>query len=207
MLVAMLHATADRGYVAATVADVVARASVSRSTFYGHFADKEACFVAAYEFAMDHVIEEMQIANRSLPDDGWRSRLHSDLTTYLNALAADPVLATNLHVEVLAAGHEALEHRAELLGMLAIRIAHLNDVARSEEPDLPEIPPAAFALYTGGLDELIRDRLRVGTPDDLRDLAQPVFDATSALFGAPPPPGPAHAPLGEAGRAAAGSSE
>jgi AcrR family transcriptional regulator len=67
MLVAMLHATADRGYVAATVADVVARASVSRSTFYGHFADKEACFVAAYEFAMDHVIEEMQIANRSLP--------------------------------------------------------------------------------------------------------------------------------------------
>jgi AcrR family transcriptional regulator len=204
MLVAMLHATADRGYVAATVADVVARASVSRSTFYGHFADKEACFVAAYEFAMDHVIEEMQGANRSLPDDGWRSRLHSDLTIYLNALAADPALATTLHVEVLAAGHEALERRAELLGMLATRIANLNDVARSEEPDLPEIPPAAFALYTGGLDELIRDRLRVGTPDDLRDLAEPVFDATSALFGAPPAPQASHAPRGGADGAAAG---
>jgi hypothetical protein len=33
------------------------------------------------------------------------------------------------------------------------------------------------------LDELIRDRLRTGTPDELRNLAGSVLDATYSLFG------------------------
>jgi len=184
ILVAVLYATTELGYSATTVADIVAMAAVSRSTFYANFADKEACFVAAYEFAMNHVWDEVGEADKALPGVGWRARLRTELTNYLDVLASEPALAKPLHVEVLAAGAVALEHRAEMLGMLAARIAQLNEVARNEQPSLPELPPAAFALYTGGLDELIRDRLRVGTPDDLRELASPVLDATYALFGA-----------------------
>lgn len=184
LLVAMLHAVAERGYSATTVADVVAKASVSRSTFYAHFADKEACFVASYGFAMDHVLEQVSAASQALQGGTWRSRARSDLTTYMDVLASEPAIAFTLHVEVLAAGPVASEHRAQMLGLLASRIAQLNDVARGAEPELPEVPPAVFALYTGGLDELIRDRLRTGTPDDLRELVGPVLDATYSLFGA-----------------------
>ena len=85
--------------------------------------------------------------------------MRSDLTTYLDVLADEPALATTLHVEVLAAGPAALEHRAELLGVLASRIANLGDLAHRDDGAVRELPPAVFALFTGGLDELIRDRL------------------------------------------------
>jgi hypothetical protein len=85
---------------------------------------------------------------------------------------------------VLAAGPAALAHRAELLGVLASRIANLGDLARRDDSAVRELPPAVFALFTGGLDELIRDRLRTGSSAALHDLADPVLEATYAMFGA-----------------------
>lgn len=180
----MLHAVREHGYAATTVADVVARAAVSRSTFYSQFTDKEACFIAAYDFAMRHALAQMSDAAQAQPGLTWRERVRSDLTTYLRVLADEPALAITLHVEVLAAGAAALEHRAELLSVLASRIVNLNDLARHEDGSLRDLPPAVFALYTGGLDELIRDRLRTGSTAGLHDLADPVLEATYAMFGA-----------------------
>lgn len=197
MLVAMLQSVSDRGYAATTVAHVVARAAVSRSSFYAQFADKEACFVSAYDFAMQYALAQMSAARAahagsvaaptSSPGTApanWRARVRSDLTTYLQVLTDEPILAVTLHVEVLAAGPAALEHRAELLSVLATRIANLNELAHHDDGSVRELPPAVFALYTGGLDELIRDRLRTGAVDGLRDLAEPVLEATYAMFGA-----------------------
>ena len=178
----MIECVGERGYSATTVADVVARAAVSRSTFYAQFTDKEACFVATYDFAMRYALERMDQAAEGWSLVGWRARVRTDLTTYLDVLADEPALAKTLHVEVLAAGPTALEHRAELLGILASRIANVNELARNTDISLPELPPAVFALYTGGLDELIRDRLRTGPPEALRELAEPLLAATFALF-------------------------
>jgi AcrR family transcriptional regulator len=182
MLVAMLQCVNERGYAATTVADVVAHAAVSRSTFYAQFLDKEACFVAAYDLAMQHALAQMSTAAEAQTGSSWRDRVRSDLTTYLRLLADEPALAATLHVEVLAAGPAALEHRAELLSVLASRIVNINDLARNEDGALRELPPAVFALYTGGLDELIRDRLRTGSTSALHDLAEPVLEATYAMF-------------------------
>jgi AcrR family transcriptional regulator len=184
MLIAMLHCAAERGYSATTVADVVAAAAVSRTTFYAQFADKEACFIAAYDFAMRYAFAQMSEAAAARPAQTWRDRVRSELSTYLDVLADEPVIATTLHVEVLAAGPQALEHRVELLGQLASRIADVNAIARAADGSLRELPPALFALYTGGLDELIRDRLRTGPAEALRELVEPLLDATYAMFGA-----------------------
>jgi AcrR family transcriptional regulator len=184
MLVAMLFCVDELGYAATTVANVVARAAVSRSTFYAQFADKEACFIAAYDFAMQHALARMDATTRATAPETWRERVCNDLTTYLDVLADEPALATTLHVEVLAAGPAALEHRAELLGVLASRIANLGDLAHRDDSAVRELPPAVFALFTGGLDELIRDRLRTASSAALHDLAEPVLEATYAMFGA-----------------------
>lgn len=184
LLVATLHSVAELGYPTTTVADIVARAAVSRSTFYAQFADKEACFIAAYDFAMRHALAQMTASASTQEAQNWRERVRNDLTTYLDVLADEPALATTLHVEVLAAGPAALEHRAELLGVLASRIANLGELARRDDTAVRELPPAVFALFTGGLDELIRDRLRTGSSAALHDLAEPLLEATYAMFGA-----------------------
>lgn len=54
LLTAVTDAIADRGYHATTVAEVIAYAGVSRATFYEHFADKDACVLAAYQQAATH---------------------------------------------------------------------------------------------------------------------------------------------------------
>jgi AcrR family transcriptional regulator len=52
----MALAAAQRGFAKTRVADVIARAGVSRRTFYAHFMDRESCFVAAYAAVRSDVL-------------------------------------------------------------------------------------------------------------------------------------------------------
>ena len=184
LLFAIAHVVAEKGYAAATVADIVDRASVSRSTFYEQFPDKEACFLAAFNFGVEYVLGKMREAWETLgAGDDWRAHVRSDLTTYLHVLAAEPAFARSLHIEALAAGPAALGRRAQMLTLFAGRTQRINELARAQEPSLPELPPEAFALHTGGVDEMIREWLRTRGPETLPQLAEPALAATFALFG------------------------
>ena len=89
MLKAMALAVYEKGYTGTAVADVVAGAGVSRETFYQHFADREACFLAAYE-------------------------VDRALRAYLDLLASEGAMARVFLVDVYAAGPQALQRRREV---------------------------------------------------------------------------------------------
>src|SRR5271156_3460353 len=55
ILAAMAEVASERGAGSVTVAHVVGRAGVSRRTFYDLFADREECFLAAFEDAIGRV--------------------------------------------------------------------------------------------------------------------------------------------------------
>ena len=67
MIDAMAAVVAEKGYAATTVADVVERAGVSRRTFYEQFADKEACFLAAYEVGLAVVLDRIRPRTTARP--------------------------------------------------------------------------------------------------------------------------------------------
>ena len=50
---AMVEVAADVGYLGAAVAPVVARAGISRRTFYELFEGREDCFLAAFDWAVE----------------------------------------------------------------------------------------------------------------------------------------------------------
>lgn len=54
---AMVACAAEKTYTATTIADIVSRAAVSRSTFYKFFTDKRACFDAALDACVEEVGE------------------------------------------------------------------------------------------------------------------------------------------------------
>src|SRR3954453_20481377 len=91
LLEAMVQVVAEKGYAAATVADAVRRARVSRGTFYELFDSKEACLAAGYRLGTDALHAHVTKAVRDAAD--WREELRLGLRAYLQALDADRTFA------------------------------------------------------------------------------------------------------------------
>ncbi|MEB2346198.1 MAG: TetR/AcrR family transcriptional regulator [Deltaproteobacteria bacterium] len=109
MLEAMVEAAAELGYAGASVAEVIARASVSRRTFYEQFADKEDCFCAAYDAATRILIDELRAALE--PPGSPAERVERMVGAYLDRVAAEPAGAKVFLIEALAAGPVVLARR------------------------------------------------------------------------------------------------
>ena len=96
---------AEKGYGATTVADLTSEAGISRTTFYELFDDKEACFLAAYDNAVDALVR--RIAGAYEAEERWPDRARAGLAALLEALAAEPEQARLALVDVGAAGPAA----------------------------------------------------------------------------------------------------
>src|SRR5438270_6450169 len=77
LLDAMVRIVAEKGYEAATVADAVRLARISRGTFYELFESKEACLAAAYRLGRD--VLAARVADAVLRAAGWRDALRLGL--------------------------------------------------------------------------------------------------------------------------------
>src|SRR3954449_12955514 len=120
LLEGMTQAVAEKGYAAATVADAVRAARVSRGTFYALFASKEECFVEAYRHGTDVLVERIRAAVRAEQGD-WVARMRAALRAYLGTLADEPRFARAHLVEILAAGPAALAARDAAIRRFADR--------------------------------------------------------------------------------------
>jgi AcrR family transcriptional regulator len=146
MLDAMAQVVAEKGYGATTVADVIERAGVSRKTFYEHFRDKEACFLAAYDTGAEVLLATVREAGEDLDDPVERTRAR--LRAYLETLAAEPAFARTFLIEIGAAGPRALRRRREVLATFA-------ELTREMSGDAPGLPPEAPMAAVGATNELV----------------------------------------------------
>ena len=83
LIAAMLKAAAELGYRETNVQDVIDRAGVSRPTFYEHFANKEDCFLAAFDASARRGCASGSRRRRSKGGDVWRDRLRFALEALL----------------------------------------------------------------------------------------------------------------------------
>lgn len=188
LLEAAVQVVAEKGYAATTVADIVARAGVSRRTFYEQFPDKETCFLAAYDIGLEYVLGRIRDAIERDPQAGWRARARASVQTFMEVLADEPPFAQALHIEMLGAGPAALRRRAEIFALIAELWRGLHARARREDPRLAPLPEQAFLALAGGLDELIRECLRTRGSTGLPDLAEPALGVVVAFLGRRSPP-------------------
>jgi AcrR family transcriptional regulator len=173
---AMAHVVAERGYAAATVADVVSRVRISRRTFYEQFEDKEACFLEAYRIGCENGIKQIDDALRSLEEPDWRTRLRVSLETYVAILAAEPHFARVLLIDVLGAGPRALAMREQVLATYVAHYRGLRERARAEDPDLSDVPDEYLRALVGGIAELVQQCLLETPPEDIPDRLRGLTD-------------------------------
>jgi len=91
LLDAMVRVVAEKGYEAATVADAVREARVSRGTFYELFESKEACLAAAYRLGLDVLAARVSEAVESA--NNWRDELRLGIRAYLHTFDEEPLFA------------------------------------------------------------------------------------------------------------------
>ncbi len=187
MIAAMAETVAAKGYAATTVADVVARAGVSRKTFYEHFADREECFLAAYDAAVDAVfgaVAERVAAGEPAGDD-WRARVCAGVRAYLEALASEPAFARTFLVEVRVAGPRAQARRAEVHDRFVDFLRSQSTLARQDHPWLPAVPDTVYAAIVGGMDEVVSAWVADGRTADLAQLVPDLSYFQLALLAGP----------------------
>jgi AcrR family transcriptional regulator len=148
LLGAMAALVAEKGYAAVTIDDLARGARTSKRTFYDHFPDKQRCFLAAYEAASDTVYNLVEEA--AAPGPPWRARVDTVIRTYLAALAARPEMTRVFHVEILAAGPEALDLHLQVNRRYATLLRRI--VREGGERRLGQ--PTAIALL-GAVHELV----------------------------------------------------
>jgi AcrR family transcriptional regulator len=136
ILSAMATVVTERGLAAATVANVVARAGVSRRTFYELFADREECFIAAFDHAL--ALARAAVLPAYERRGAWRDRIRAGLLAFLEFLEDEPELGALCVVHSLGGGPAALERRARIVeGLIAAVDEGQVGGARKSTPTAP----------------------------------------------------------------------
>jgi AcrR family transcriptional regulator len=177
----MIQAVAEKGYAAATVADAVRAARVSRGTFYAQFTSKEECFLEAYRYGIDVMVERIRAAVRAEGGD-WRDRLRAALRAYLETLTGEPRFARTHLFEVHAAGPRAGAERDAALRRFADRYRASFREARAERPELALPTDDALFILAAGVDQLVAARVRAGELHRLPDLTDELTLTAIALL-------------------------
>lgn len=179
LLDGMARTVAARGYAATPVAEVLSAAGVSRRTFYELFADKEDCFLAAYD-AIAALCTRRLVAAYDAGRD-WEDGIARAYGALLATLAGEPAFAHLGVVDVLAAGPRAVARREATLR----RFARFVDWTR--ERTATSAPPARVGqAIVGGIHELVYSAIVRGETARLPELADELLHYTCMLLGTPP---------------------
>jgi AcrR family transcriptional regulator len=167
MLRAMADAMVEKGYVGTTVADIIGRAGVSRETFYQQFASKEACYLAAFDAAVDLLLTHPSVAELTAADVPALDRFATLLDGYLGYLAAEPAFARLFLLEVHAVGRAAMQRRAESQQRFTAVLVDVFGVRTDGER-------FACELLVAGIGSLVTARLAAMDLDGLVALQAPL---------------------------------
>jgi AcrR family transcriptional regulator len=147
ILAATERLIAEKGCAGTTIEGIVKEAGVSSVTFYDHFADKEECFVAAF----DRAVEELRAA---IPAGlAGPERTEEALAALLAAIEAEPGRARLCFVEAQKGGPQLRAHYEAALDAVA-----------------GELSDSLGQALIGGLAWLLRERLELGGGEGVQDL-------------------------------------
>ncbi len=163
ILAAIIRVVGAKGYEGTSVADVIAEAETSRTTFYKYFEDKHTCFLAAYEMLVEQIFGE--VVAKCNGEETWLGRVTNGLSTIVDRFAVDPALARTAVVEVAAAGADARQLHWDAIG----RFTEYLDAGRELAGDR-ELPKNISLMSAGAVSGLIFDELLAGRAGQLPSL-------------------------------------
>jgi AcrR family transcriptional regulator len=178
ILEGMLEVVGETGYESASVRAVLDRTGLYRQAFYDNFADREACYLDAFDFGVAQL--EALVAGAAASEQTWQGKLRAGLEALLESFEEEPAIGRALVVEVHTAGPEALERRAKAMK----RAADFIDSARHASAGEESPPPIAAEGIVAGMHSLLHARLAAGEDGFSKLLPEFMYFAVLPYFGA-----------------------
>lgn len=200
LVAAAVEIAAEAGYTQLSVTGVVARAGVSRGTFYELFANREELFLEAFDDAVARLEAAVErggavqrrgaTGQRKHAEEGeWEERVRAGLEAVLGVLDEQPALARVCVVEAPRAGTKVQRRRAEILdGFARIveqgREGGTDDKAGREPGSGRERPGGARERRGGGPPPLTAQSLVAGAASVVQErLMTPAAGPLAELAG------------------------
>jgi AcrR family transcriptional regulator len=173
ILRALAAVVAEKGYPAMTVSDIAARASISLSTFYANFTDKEDAMLAAVDSGSSQMLATTLPAFRRATD--WPQAVRLAFGSMFAFAAAEPEYTTLGAVDVYAAGNTALESRDRVMeSMEALLVPGFE---RN-----PNASPVAAEAIGGAIYSMIYDQIMRGGAESMQEIVPLATYVTLAPF-------------------------
>lgn len=171
LIAGMAKALTQRALSELYADDVVREAGVSKRTFYQHFPNKEACFLALYRENSAHVLDALRAAALT-PGATALERIQFGAKAYLSFMQGQASLMKRLYIDILYLGPEGMKAKREILEQFADVLIQAYDIAREGElKAMPALNPELVLATVAGINELILFKIEDGEVDRLTDLA------------------------------------
>jgi AcrR family transcriptional regulator len=172
LLASIAESLHQHGYDKTTVSLITAHARVSKSDFYRHFSSKDACFLAAYDDAVERLRKQVLAACAERRD--WADGVCAALSAALAFIAREPANADLLLVEGLRAGPGIYERFQTAVQSF---VSHLRDGAPAPASDGVS-PEGIDDAVVGGVASLLSRRVLAGETKSLERFFPDVAEFT-----------------------------
>ena len=161
-----------RGYNDVTVELIVKRARVSFRTFYKHFSGKEQCFLELLDDSVQSTERGVSAALEAEPEAAWPRQIVIALSTVVEMIASDPIIARACIVEAPTAGPLILNRYVQAIGAFV----PLFRAGRALSPHGAELPETLEETLSGSVLWSAYQRLIVGEADRIKALLPEVIE-------------------------------
>lgn len=159
---AIAELTAEQGYDATKIADIVRRAGVARKTLYDNFEGKEEVFLAAFDAAVDEAIRRIEDSCASV-QGGWEEKVEAALASFLGYVAEEPALARMCLIEALSATPSATRRYEDA-------VQRFVELARRNMPHDDRLPETIEETLIGGVAWIVYQQIRRQEAERAEDL-------------------------------------
>lgn len=171
---ALAELTAEQGYEATKISDIVKRAGVARKTLYDNFEGKEEVFLAAFDSARDEVLRRVQEGSEG-SDAEWQERIEGGLAALLGYVAEQPTLARMCMIEALSATPATTKRYEDTLESFV-------ELARQILPRDEGLPETIAETLVGGVAWIVYQQIRRGDAERAEDLLPELSEFMTAPY-------------------------
>ena len=174
---ALASLTAEQGYEATKISDIVKRAGVARKTLYDNFEGKEEVFLAAFDAARDEVLRRVEegSAGENGESGEWQEQIEGGLAAVLGYIAEEPTLARMCMVEALSATPATTKRYEDAMETFV-------ELTKRTLPKDTRLPDTIAETLVGGVAWIIYQQIRRGDAERAEDLLPELTEFITAPY-------------------------